>query len=60
MSDEKVSWEYTEGIKSFLNLLNKIQSSLSQLKNEGIIRDYGTKSIGNTYAGIYITYFPHI
>ena len=54
MSDEKVSWEYTEGIKSFLNLLNKIQSSLSQLKNEGIIRDYGTKSIGNTYAGIYI------
>ena len=54
MSDEKVSWEYTEGIKSFMNLLNMIQSSLSQLKTEGIIRDYGTKSIGNTYAGIYI------
>ena len=54
MSDEKVTWEYTEGVKSFMNLLNMIQSSLSQLKNEGIIRDYGTKSIGNTYAGIYI------
>ena len=54
MSDEKVSWEYTEGIKSFMNLLNMIRSSLDKLKTEGKIRDFGTKSIGNSYAGILI------
>ena len=54
MSDEKVSWEYTAGIKSFMNLLNMIRSSLDKLKTEGKIRDFGTKSIGNSYAGILI------
>lgn len=31
-----------------------IQSSLNQLKNEGIIKNYGTKSIGKDYAGFKI------
>jgi len=54
MSDEKVSWEYIEGIKSFMNLLNMIQSSLDQLKREKTINNYGNKSIGKDYAGFYI------
>ena len=53
MSDEKVSWEYIEGIKSFMNLLNMIQSSLDQLKREKTINNYGNKSIGKNYAGFY-------
>ena len=54
MSDEKVSWEYIEGIKSFMNLLNMIQSSLDQLKREKTIDNYGNKSVGKDYAGFYI------
>ncbi|MCD4765878.1 MAG: PD-(D/E)XK nuclease family protein [Methanosarcinales archaeon] len=51
MSDEKVSWEYTEGIKSFMNLLNMIQLILKQLKLEGHIKKIRKKSIGEYYAG---------
>ncbi len=51
MSDEKVSWEYTEGIKSFMNLLNMIQSILKQLKSEGHVKKIRKKSIGEYYAG---------
>lgn len=54
MSIEKVSWEYSEGVKSFLNLLNMIQSELDQLKKEKAINSYGVIKIGTDYAGIYI------
>ncbi|MDP2768099.1 MAG: PD-(D/E)XK nuclease family protein [Candidatus Methanoperedens sp.] len=54
MSNEKVSWEYSEGVKSFLNLLNMIQSVLDQLKKEKIIKNYGKINLGIEWAGIYI------
>ncbi len=54
MSDEKVSWEYSEGVKSFLNLLNMIQSVLDQLEKEKVINNYGKINIGIDWAGIYI------
>lgn len=54
MSDEKVSWEYSEGVKSFLNLLNMIQSVLDILKKEKVINNYGTIYPGTKWAGIYI------
>lgn len=54
MSIEKVSWEYSEGVKSFLNLFNMIRSVLGQLSKEKIIKGYSTTYIGNDYAGIYI------
>lgn len=54
MSNEKVSWEYASGLKSFLNLLNMIQSVLSELKREKHLDLFGMKSIGKDYAGFYI------
>lgn len=54
MSDERVSWEYSEGVKSFLNLLNMIQGVLDKLMMEKMIRSHGAIKIGMDYAGIYI------
>jgi len=54
MSDEKVSWEYYGGLKSFLNLLNMIQSVLKRLQKEDLIKEVSKKNIGIDYAGCYI------
>lgn len=54
MSNEKVSWEYERGLKSFLNLLNMIQSVLSELRREKHLESFARKSIGQDYAGFYI------
>ena len=50
MSDEKVSWEYTEGIKSFMNLLNMIQKILNQFERNGQVKKM-RKYFANDYAG---------
>ena len=54
MSNEKVSWEYASGLKSFLNLLNMIQSVLRELQKEKQLESFTRKGIGQDYAGLYI------
>jgi hypothetical protein len=54
MSNEKVTWEYKEGLNSFFNLLNILQSVLYEIKKDGLIKEYGKKGIGQDYAGFWL------
>jgi len=54
MSNERVSWEYVNGIRSFLNLMSMIQSVLKELNREECIGLIGKPSFGTSYAGFYI------
>jgi len=45
MSIEKVSWEYKNGLKSFLNLLNMIETALNLLQEEGYFQKINSEII---------------
>jgi hypothetical protein len=55
MSNEKVSWEYSNGLASFLNLLNMIQTILADIQKEGkFIKNSQKEDIGTKWAGFTI------
>ncbi len=43
MSTEKVSWQYKNGVKSFLNLWNMIETSLESLQEEGLLHKFNSE-----------------
>jgi hypothetical protein len=53
MSTKKVSWQYKNGVKSFLNLWNMIETSLESLKKEDLLHKVDIK-ITKTHAGFYL------
>jgi len=53
MSTEKVSWQYKNGVKSFLNLWNMIETSLESLREEGLLHKINVK-ITKSHGGFYL------
>ena len=53
MSTEKVSWQYKNGVKSFLNLWNMIETALESLKEEGLLHKVNIK-ITKSHGGFYL------
>lgn len=53
MSIDKVSWEYKNGLKSFLNLLNMIETALNSLHEEGLFYKLNSE-ITKSYGGFYL------
>ena len=53
MSTEKVSWQYKNGVKSFLNLWNMIETSLESLQEEGLLHRINIK-ITKSHGGFYL------
>ena len=53
MSGEKVSWEYSKGAVSLINLLKTIQTTLDRLIRENKIIRRGTLGFGFEYTGYY-------
>jgi hypothetical protein len=53
MSIEKVSWEYKNGLKSFLNLFNMIETALNSLQKEGFFHKINSK-ITKNYGSFYL------
>jgi hypothetical protein len=53
MSTEKVSWQYKNGVKSFLNLWNMMETSLESLKEEGLLHNI-TINITRNHGGFYL------
>lgn len=53
MSIKKVSWQYKNGLKSFLNLWNMIETSLESLQEEGLLHNVNIK-ITKSHAGFYL------
>jgi hypothetical protein len=53
MSTEKVSWQYKNGVKSFLNLWNMIETSLESLQEEGFLHKFTIK-ITKSHGGFYL------
>lgn len=53
MSIEKVSWEYKNGLKSFLNLLNMIETVLNSLQEEGFLHKINSE-ITKSYSSFYL------
>lgn len=53
MSTKKVSWQYKNGVKSFLNLWNMIETSLESLQEEGLLQKINIK-ITKIHGGFYL------
>jgi hypothetical protein len=53
MSTEKVSWQYKNGVKSFLNLWNMIETALESLREEDLIHKFTIK-ISKSHGGFYL------
>ena len=53
MSTEKVSWQYKNGVKSFLNLWNMMETSLKSLQEEGLLHNI-TINITRNHGGFYL------
>lgn len=53
MSTEKVSWQYKNGVKSFLNLWNMIETALESLQEEGLLHQVDIK-ITKSHGGFYL------
>ena len=53
MSTEKVSWQYKNGVKSFINLWNMIETALESLQEEGLLHKFTIK-ITKIHGGFYL------
>ena len=53
MSTEKVSWQYKNGVKSFLNLWNMIETALESLQEDGLLNKINIK-ITKSHGGFYL------
>lgn len=53
MSTEKVSWQYKNGVKSFINLWNMIETALESLQEEGLFNNFTIK-ITKSHGGFYL------
>ena len=53
MSTEKVSWQYKNGLKSFLNLWNMIETVLISFQEDGLIHKFNSE-IKKSHCGFYL------